>query len=94
MEVNKTHYHSDVVERKEKVQVALARLQSLKCKVSELRAQCEALRTLKSEKQMKALVCNECGKPIKEGNEITIKDTFGVVKRYYHENCFKTFLSS
>ena len=91
MEVNKTRYHSDVVERKEKVQAALARLQSLKRKVSELRAQCEALRTLK---QTKALVCNECGKPIKEGNEVTVKDTFGAAKSYYHEDCFKTILSS
>jgi hypothetical protein len=94
MEVNKIRYHSDAVERKEKVQVALARLQSLKCKVSELRAQCEALRKLQSEKQMKALVCNECGKLIREGNEITIKDTFGAVKSYYHGNCFKRILSS
>ena len=94
MEVNKTRYHSDVVERKEKVQVALARLQSLKCKVSELRAQCEALRKLQSEKQTKVLVCNECGKPIKEGNKVTVKDTFGAIKSYYHEDCFKTILSS
>jgi hypothetical protein len=78
MEVNETRYHSDVVERKEKAQAVLARLQSLKCKVSEL----------------KALVCNECGKPIKEGNKVTVKDTFGAVKSYYHEDCFKTILSS
>jgi prefoldin subunit 5 len=94
MEVNETRYHDDVVERKEKAQAVLARLQSLKCKVSELRAQCEALKKLQSEKQMKALVCNECGKPIKEGKEVTVKDTFGAVKSYYHEDCFKTILSS
>ena len=94
MEVNETRYHDDMVERKEKAQAVLARLQSLKCKVSELRAQCEALKKSQSEKQTKALVCNECGKPIKEGNEITIKDTFGAVKSYYHEDCFKTILSS
>jgi len=94
MEVNKTRYHSDVVERKEKVQAALDRLQSLKRKVSEMRAQCEALKKLQSGKQTKALVCNECGKPIKEGNEVTVKDTFGAAKSYYHEDCFKTILSS
>ena len=94
MEVNTIRCQSDVVERKEKIQAALARLQSLKCNVSELRAQCEALRKLQLEKQMKALVCNECGKPIKEGNEITIKDTFGAVKSYYHGDCFKRILSS
>jgi prefoldin subunit 5 len=94
MEINKTHYHSDMVERKEQVQTTLARLQSLKCKVSELRAQCEALRKLQSEKQMKALVCNKCGKPVGEGKEITVKDDFGAVKSCYHEDCFKRILSS
>jgi prefoldin subunit 5 len=94
MEVNETRYHDDMVERKEKAQAVLARLQSLKCKVSELRAQCEALKKLQSEKQMKAVACNGCGKLIKEGNEVTVKDTFGAVKSYYHEDCFKTILSS
>jgi hypothetical protein len=92
--VSKTRYHNDAVERKEKVQVALALLQSLKCKVSELRAQCEALGKLKSEKQVKALVCNKCKKPIREGKEITVKDTFGAVKSCYHEGCFRRILSS
>jgi prefoldin subunit 5 len=94
MELNKTRYHSDVVEREQKVQAALARLQSLKCKVSELRAQCEAIRKLRSEKQTKALVCNKCGTLIREGNEVTIKDTFGAVKSRYHQDCFKRILSS
>ena len=94
MEVNKTRHRSDMVELKEKIQIALAKLQALKCQVSELRAQYEALRKLQSEKQMKALVCNGCGKPIKEGNKVTVKDTFGAVKNYYHEDCFKTILSS
>jgi uncharacterized protein with PIN domain len=95
MEVNETRCYPDgVVERKEKTQAVLARLQSLKCKVSELRVQCEDLKKLQSEKQMKTLVCNECGKPIREGNEITVKNTLGTVKSYYHEDCFKAILSS
>jgi hypothetical protein len=94
MEASKTHYHDDAVERKERVQAALARLQSLRCKVTELRVQCEALRKLHSEKQMKALVCHECGKPIREGKEIVIKNAFGAVKSCYHEDCFKRILSS
>ena len=94
MELEESRFTSDMINRKEKVETAVARLQSLKCKVSELRAQCEALKMSQSEKQTNALVCNECGKPIKEGNEITIKDTFGAVKSYYHEDCFKTILSS
>ena len=91
MEANKTRYLSGVVARKERVQAALARLLSLKCEVSELIAQCEALKALN---QKKSLVCSECGKPIKEGNEITVKDSFGAAKSYYHENCFKALLSS
>jgi phage/plasmid primase-like uncharacterized protein len=94
MEVSTTRYPNDALEHKEKVQAALARLQSLKCKVSELRAQCEALRAMQSEKQMKALVCNECGKPIREGKEITIKNTLGAIKSYYHQDCFKRILST
>lgn len=89
MQVNETHDHSSVGERKEKVEAALARLRSLKCQVSELRAQCEALKKLESEKQNGALICNECGKLIKQGQEVTLKDSFGKVKSYYHKDCFK-----
>jgi hypothetical protein len=94
MEANQTSCYSDVMERQEKVQVALARLQSLKSEVSELRAQCEALRMLRSEKQTKELVCNKCGKPIAVGDEITVKDTFGPEKSHYHGDCLKRILSS
>ena len=87
--VNETHYHNSVVERKKKVEAALARLQSLKCQVTELRAQCEALKKLQSEKQKEALICNECGKLIKQSQEVTLKDLFGKVKSYYHKDCFK-----
>ena len=75
-------------ERKEKVEAVLARLQSLKSQVSELRAQCEALKNLQSEKQ-KGLICNECGKLIEQGQEVTLKDSFGKVKGHYHKDCFK-----
>jgi len=77
-----------VGERKEKVEAVLARLQSLKSQVSELRAQCEALKKLQSEKQ-KGLICNECGKLIEQGQEVTLKDSFGKVKGHYHKDCFK-----
>jgi hypothetical protein len=87
--VNETHYHNSVVERKEKVEAALARLQSLKYQVTELRVQCEALKKLQSEKQKEALICNECGKLIKQSQEVTLKDLFGKVKSHYHKDCFK-----
>jgi hypothetical protein len=88
MQVNDAHCHSSVGKRKEKVEAALARLKSLKCRVSELRAQCEALKKLQSEKQ-KGLTCNECGKPIEQGQEVTLRDSLGNVKSHYHKDCFK-----
>ena len=88
MQVNDAHCRSSVYERKEKVEATLAMLKSLKCQVSELRAQCEALKKLKSEKQ-KSLICSECGKLIEQGQEVTLKNSFGEVKSQYHKACFK-----
>ena len=88
MQVNDAHCRSSVYERKETVEATLARLKSLKCQVSELRAQCEALKKLKSEKQ-KSLICSECGKLIEQGQEVTLRDSFGNVKSHYHKDCFK-----
>jgi hypothetical protein len=87
MQVNDARCPSSVGERKEKVEAALARLKSLKCQVSELRAQCEALKKLGSEAQ-EGLKCNECGKLIEQGLEVTLKDSFGNVKGCYHRDCF------
>jgi len=94
MELKETRCHSDVVDREEKIEATLARLQSLKLKVSELRLQIEALRDLQSEKQEKALLCNHCGKAIRKGKEITIKGSLGEIKSSYHKGCFKAVLSS
>jgi hypothetical protein len=88
MQINDVRCRSSVVERKEKVEVVLARLQSLKNQVSELRMQCEALKKLQSEKQ-KDLTCNECGKLIEQGQEVVLKSSLGQVKGYYHRDCFK-----
>jgi hypothetical protein len=88
MQVNDVRCRSSADERKEKVEAALARLKSLKCQVSELRAQCEALKKQESEKQ-EGLMCSECGKLIKQGQEVTLKDSFGKVKSHYHKDCFK-----
>jgi len=94
MELKETHHHSDVVDRKEKAESTLVRLQSLKRQVSELRLQLEALRELRSEKQEKALLCNHCGKAIKKSKEITIKGSLGEIRSSYHKGCFKAVLSS
>jgi hypothetical protein len=83
-----------MVNRKEKVETALARLQSLKLKVSELRLQLETLKKLQSGRQEKTLLCNHCGEAIRNGAEILIKSVNGEVKKAYHECCFKAVLSS
>jgi hypothetical protein len=94
MELKETQCHSKVVDPKEKVEATLARLQSLKSKVSELRLQLEALMEMQAGKQEKALQCNRCGKAIRKGNEIMIKGSLGEIKRSYHKGCFKAVLSS
>jgi hypothetical protein len=94
MELKEPQCHSKVVDPKEKVEATLARLQSLKSKVSELRLQLEALRVMQAGKQEKALLCYRCGKAIRKGNEIRIKGSLGETKRSYHKGCFKAVLSS
>ena len=93
MQVNNVRCRSSAGERKEKVEAALARLRSLKSQISELRMQCEALKKQQSEKP-EGLTCSECGKLIEQGQEITLKDSFGKVKSYYHKNCFKAIWQS
>jgi hypothetical protein len=88
MQVNDARCPGSVGERKEKVEAALARLKSLKCQVSELRAQCEALKALGLEKQ-EGFKCSECGGLIEQGMEVTLKDSLGKVKGCYHRDCFK-----
>jgi hypothetical protein len=92
MPVNNVRYRSSMVERKEKVEAALIRLKSLKWRISELRAQCEAFKT-GSEKQA-GFVCSGCGKLIKQGEEVTLKDSLGNMKSRYHKECFEAILLS
>ena len=89
MLITETRNHDCLVEQRKKIEIAMARLQSLKRNVAELRLHCEALKKYQSENQTLALVCNECGKHIKEGQEVTLKDSLGKVKSYYHKDCFK-----
>ena len=51
MQANDVRLSRSAAERKEKVDAALARLRSLKCHVFELRAYCEGLKELQSEKR-------------------------------------------
>jgi len=89
MQIKETHNHDYLVEHKEKIEIAMARLQSLKCKVAELRLHCEELKKWQPESQTPALVCNECGKHIKHGQEVILRDSLGEVKSCYHKYCFK-----
>ncbi|MEM2998986.1 MAG: hypothetical protein QXX34_00470 [Candidatus Bathyarchaeia archaeon] len=73
------------VKRKEKVESILARLQSLKGQVSELRKKCEELRLGKRED----LICSECGKLIEAGQWVALKNSNGQIRAYYHKDCFK-----
>jgi hypothetical protein len=92
MQANNVRCRSNANARKEKVEVTLARLRSLKSQVSELRAQCEALKNQQSE--IRGLTCSECGKLIEKGQEVTLRDSFGHVKSYYHKDCFKAIWRS
>jgi hypothetical protein len=80
---------------KEKLEVALLRLQALRKKSSELTRQCEELKKLSSErKEKRARVCSKCGDAIESGREITFRDSAGIETRYYHKECFEELLIS
>src|SRR4030067_1781775 len=83
-----------VVERREKIEAALRRLKSLKSHVAELRLQCEDFRRQRLIEQSITLVCSECGEQITHDQEVTLRDSFGKVKSYYHRNCFKAICLS
>lgn len=88
MQMNDARFRSSWVERKEKAEAALAKLQSLKKQIAELRMQCEALKKRQSERQTD-LICSECGKLIEPGQEVVLKGSFGKLESYYHKDCFK-----
>jgi hypothetical protein len=73
---------------KEEVEVTLRKLQTLKARISELRAQCEELK-INSETRGNALLCSQCGEAIEPGQEIVVKGSGEAEKRQYHKECFK-----
>ena len=88
--------HCDVsaVKIREEIETALARLLSLKSRVSELKLQVEALKELQSGRIEQVLQCSHCGRLIRKGTEITITSPSGEIKRSFHEDCFRAVLSS
>ena len=88
MQVDDGRCPRGVGERKEKVEDFLATLKSLKSCISELREHFEELRKLELERQ-EHLMCSDCGKLIGQGEEVTVKDSFGNVMGCYHKECFE-----
>ncbi len=77
---------------KERAVTVLRRLQALKNEISQLRLECEELRKQRLEDQDKGLLCSECGESIESGQEIVVKDSAGMARSCYHQNCFKSLL--
>ena len=77
------------IKAKEKIEITLHKLQTLKNKSSELRQKCEELKSTLSENGGKALICSKCGDAIESGQEVVIKDSTGTKTRYYHKECFQ-----
>jgi hypothetical protein len=73
---------------RERIQIALVKLQALKEKISELRLQCEEMKEKRSEDKESGMLCAECGKPIEPNQEVEIKDSNGATMRSYHKKCF------
>ena len=76
------------LETKERIVATMHKLQALKSRISELRAQCEELQRLRSEDRNNALLCDECGGSIEPGQEVEAKN-FGENARHYHKECFR-----
>jgi hypothetical protein len=79
---------NEQLEAKERIQATLLKLQALKSRISELRAQCEELQRLHVEDQNSALHCDECGGAIELGQEVEAKN-FGEKAHHYHKECFR-----
>jgi hypothetical protein len=76
-------------EQREQVETALAKLQLLKGRVSELRLQCEELKKNHYGKTAITFVkCDECGKAISKSQAIIVRDSGGKERSYYHQECF------
>jgi hypothetical protein len=73
---------------KERIEATLQKLQALKSRISQLRAQCEELQRLHVEDRNGALRCDECGRAIEPGEEVEAKN-FGDEAHHYHKECFR-----
>jgi Rad3-related DNA helicase len=72
--------------KKENVQELLHRTEALRDRVSNLRLQCEELRTILNEKPDEATLCSECGQKIERNEEVVFKGANE--KRTFCKKCF------
>jgi hypothetical protein len=68
------------VNRKEKEEAILARLQLTKGQVSELREKCETLKPQSGNREN--LICRECSESI-EVDQVALKSSLGEIEAYY-----------
>ena len=78
---------------KERVQIALSRLQVLKNDIFQLRSQCQELKRLCSKEGNQGLMCGLCGSAITPNQEVTFDNHIHQEKSHYHRECFKSLLA-
>jgi hypothetical protein len=93
-EMNGQNCQNEQVKAREEMDNTLRKLQVLRGKISELRAQCEELRKLGSKTESNGLLCSQCGESIEPGQEIVVKSPNETEKKYYHKECFKSLWTS
>jgi hypothetical protein len=80
---------------REKIEITLRRLQELKERVAELKRRCEELRQMESEHTEQEAVentlrCDKCGRALDPAQQVAVKDSDGVERNHYHQECFVT----
>ncbi|MDH5376562.1 MAG: hypothetical protein OEZ21_07525 [Candidatus Bathyarchaeota archaeon] len=91
-EISEQNNQHEQLKIREKIEIVLRKLQTLKNESSELISQCQELKKLRSEHKGK--VCSKCGYAIESGHEITFRDSAGTQTCYYHKECFEQLLIS
>ena len=77
---------------RKKAAAVLRRLQALRGEVCELSLRLEENRKQHLEELRRGLVCSECGNSMNHGQEVVVKDTNGIIRGRYHQECFGKFL--
>ena len=91
VEVHNPSGNQRVIAGKKAAEV-LRRLRALRGEVHELRLQLEETRQQRLAEHRRELVCSECGSSMDNGQEVVVKDTNGIIKGRYHQECFGKFL--